>query len=603
MRGKITIAALLLVSTISIKAQEIGEGVKKFSNLYRHVEYLYVDEVDREKLVTDAINGMIYGLDSMEKIEYTKGFNKAYKKLKKEKKYDSLSDEYKYYTQLERYDMCLRKLSEDYKDSISEYEFVEYSIAGMLEELDPHSVYIEKKDFKEVKSQLSGKLIGVGIRFQIMKDTLMVVNPMPGGPSEKVGIQAGDLFIEIDDENIAGTGLKTEGVRERLLGEKDSKVKIKVKRQGVPELLDFEVTRDELPLYCVDAAYMVDNKIGYIKLNSFTQTTDAEIDSALVKLKAQGMKKLILDLQGNGGGYLGQAKYLADEFLTGEKMIVYTKGRNAGRQNLTCDTDGKFEQGNLVVLVDQSSASASEIVSGAIQDWDRGVVVGRRSFGKGLVQRQYPLDDGSAFRLTVSRYYTPTGRSIQKSYAAGNDAYRKEKYDRYLSGELYNQDSIKLPDSLKFKTLIKGKTVYAGGGIMPDIFVPLDTTGSSKYFSQLIRKGHLNKYALLYVNENRDLLKEKYPTFESFVENFDETPLMQGLFDYATENDLEYDEEGYNKAKEIIHLRLKASVATNLWDYRKFYNFINDVNPSFEKAVEILNNDKLYQNIIEGKLN
>lgn len=603
MRGKITIAALLLISTISVSAQEIGKGVKKFSNLFRHVEYLYVDDVEREKLVSDAIEGLLYGLDSIEQIDYRKDFSKEYKRLKKEKKYNSLSDEYKYYTQLERYDMCLRKLAEDYKDSISEYKFVENSIIGMLEELDPHSVYIEKKDFKEVKSQLSGKLIGVGIRFQIMNDTLMVVNPMPGGPSDKVGIMSGDLFIEIDEELVAGVGLKNEGVRERLLGELNSKVKIKVKRQGVEELLDFEVTRDELPLYCVDAAYMVDDNIGYIKLNSFTQTTDAEVDSALTKLKSQGMKKLILDLQGNGGGYLGQAKYLADEFLTGDKMIVYTKGRNAGRQDLTCDTDGKFEKGNLVVLVDQSSASASEIVSGAIQDWDRGVLIGRRSFGKGLVQRQYPLEDGSAFRLTVSRYYTPTGRSIQKSYADGNDAYRKEKYDRYLNGELYNKDSIKLDDSLMYKTLIKGKTVYAGGGIMPDIFVPLDTTGSSKYFSQLIRKGHLNKYALIYVNKNRDELKSKYKTFEDFEKNFDETPLIQGLFDYAAENDLEYDEEGYNKAKEIIHLRLKASVATNIWDYRVFYNFINDVNPSFDKAVEILNNDKLYQDIIEGKLN
>ena len=417
----------------------------------------------------------------------------------------------------------------------------------------------------------------------------MVVNPIPGGPSESLGIRAGDKIVYIDGENVAGVGIKNSDVRERLLGDKGTKVAVKIKRRSVEELLDFTITRDKIPINSLDAAYMVTPEIGYIKLNNFSGSTMKEFREAMTKLSAKGMKNLVLDLQGNGGGYLGTAIDLADEFLSDQQLVVYTEGRAFPKREYDATALGGFEKGGLIVLVDESSASASEIVTGAVQDWDRGLVVGRRSFGKGLVQRQIELPDESAIRLTISRYYTPTGRSIQKPYDEGLEAYRLEKYKRFESGELTDQSKIDLPDSLKFNTRVTNRTVYGGGGIMPDVFVSIDTTGASDYFSDLVRKGHLNNFSLTYVDQNRDKLKKKFDEFDKFRESFDPTKegVTKELIKFAKKEGLEYDEEGFEESSDILELRLKAAIASDLWGPDKFYAVINEINNPLKKAVEL----------------
>lgn len=490
----------------------------------------------------------------------------------------------------EKFNRLLYLVEKMYVDSLYSPNLVDDAIRAMLEKLDPHSMYIPKKEVEDLEAPLKGNFEGVGIRFQILKDTLLVVQTISGGPSEKVGVLPGDQIINIDGENVAGVSLKNSGVRNRLLGKKGTKVIMDVKRRGEKDLISFEVTRDKIPIYSVDAAYMIEDNIGYIKVNAFANTTVSEYKEALKKLKSQGMESLILDLQNNGGGYLHAAFELADQFLDDDKLIVYTKGRSFPRRDYKASRKGNFEKGKLVVLINEGSASASEIVTGAIQDWDRGVVVGRRSFGKGLVQKPMPLPDGSKVRLTTQRYYTPSGRCIQKSYSDGSDAYRKEKYDRYLSGEAYNKDSIKIPDSLIFKTLITKRDVYAGGGIIPDVFVPIDTTGTSKYFSSLVRKGIMNRFALEYVNDNRKKLNKTYPDFKTFKNQFDIDKATDKLIKYAKKEELEFDKDGYNEAEKTIKVRLKAQIAQNLWKTNEFYEIINELNTTIQKSVEILKN-------------
>lgn len=474
-----------------------------------------------------------------------------------------------------------------YVDSVNTDALVEDAFVGMLEELDPHSIYIPKKEVEETNAPLKGSFTGVGIQFQILKDTLMVVHAIPGGPSEKAGLRAGDKFLSIDEENVAGIGLKNSGVRKRLLGAKDTQVKILVHRRGTAPF-EVTITRDKIPIFSLDASYMATPEIGYIKLNNFSRTTIHEFKEAVYDLKAKGMKDLILDLQGNGGGYLSTAIDLADEFLSGRKLVVYTEGRMQSKRPYTTGRPGSLEEGRVIVLIDESSASASEIVTGAIQDWDRGIVVGRRSFGKGLVQKPVDLPDGSMVRLTTSRYYTPTGRSIQKPYDGGSEAYRKEKYNRFETGEVYSADSISFPDSLKFETLSTARAVYGGGGIMPDFFVPLDTTETSAYFSALIRKGIMNSFILDYVDQNRKKLLDKYGDFDKFKKEFDADDLTKKLINHADKEGLEFNKEQYVKSEKVIKTRVKAMVAQNLWDYRKFYEIINDLNNSYKKAIEIL---------------
>ncbi len=489
-----------------------------------------------------------------------------------------------------KFEQIIRIISDNYVDSVKESKLVEKAIVSMLEELDPHSTYIPKEEVEEMNRDLRGNFDGIGIRFQIYKDTIMVVNTIPGGPSEKLGMMAGDKFIFIDNASVAGVGIKTNGVRDKLMGARGTKVIVKMLRKGQKDLIEYTITRDKIPIFSVDASYMVTKDIAYIKLNNFSATTMSEIHQALDSLKKSGMKNLILDLQGNGGGYLSTAEALSDEFLDGDKLLVYTQGRTYPRKDTKAFAKGKFEKGKLVVLIDESTASASEIVTGSVQDWDRAVVVGRRSFGKGLVQKPWNLPDGSQVRITTQRYYTPSGRCIQKSYENGVDAYRKEKYNRFDNGEAYSKDSIKVPDSLKFYTRINKRLVYGGGGIIPDIFVPIDTSENSVYFSQLWRKGAFNNFCLEYVDKNRELLKKNYPDFNVFKNKFTiDKKIMDDFIAAGEKEGVKFVENDFKVSKRIIEVRLKATIAQNIWDYKTFYPIINDLNNSLKKGIDAIN--------------
>ena len=486
-----------------------------------------------------------------------------------------------------------------YPDTITNSEITEHGIRFMLEQLDPHSTYISLKDLHDMNAPLKGSFTGVGIRFQIFKDTVLIVQAIPGGPSEKVGLMAGDKIIKIGEEMVAGIGMKNSGVRERLLGDKGTKVLVGVKRGNSNDIIDFEITRDKIPIYSVDASYMANENTGYIKLNNFSSTSISEIRKAVFSLKNKGMKNLILDLQNNGGGYLKTAVDLADEMLPGNRKIVSTKGRKFPEKIYGGNNKGLLENGKIIVLVNESSASASEIVSGAIQDWDRGLIVGRRTFGKGLVQKPIQLPDGTQVRITTSKYYTPSGRCIQKSYSDGSMAYRKEKYSRYKSGESFNKDSIKNNENEVYSTLLKNRKVYGGGGVVPDFFVPLDTNGTSAYFSKLIRKGVFNQFSLYYVNKNRDNLEKKYSNFEKYKTSFNTKNALQELIEFAKDEGINFNEKQYNESKKTIEVRLKANIAQDLYDYKKFYEIINELNITLQKSLEIINNDKAFSNLVQ----
>ncbi|MCT4581959.1 MAG: S41 family peptidase [Flavobacteriales bacterium] len=484
-----------------------------------------------------------------------------------------------------------------YEDTVTNLKITETGIRYMLEHLDPHTAYISLEDLHDMNAPLKGSFTGVGVRFQIVKDTIVVVEAIPGGPSEKVGIQPGDKYIFIGEEKVAGVGIKNGGVRDRLLGDKGTKVAVKMKRTGNNELLDFTIERDKIPIYSVDASYMVTNEIGYIKVNKFSATTVMEVRKAMLSLKSQGMKSLVLDLQGNGGGYLSAAIGLADEFLSGDKLVVYTEGRAYPKQEYNTRYTGLMEEGKLVVLVNENSASASEIVSGAVQDWDRGLIVGRRTFGKGLVQKPHNLSDGTQVRITTSHYYTPAGRCIQKPYDKGIQEYRKEKYNRYKNGEYFHKDSIKFDESLKTYTKIKERVVYGGGGVMPDVFVPLDTLGTSDYFSGLIRKGIMNRFALTWVNSNRQKLQDKYITFDRFDEKFKIEKLTKELIKYAETEGLPFNKKQYEESKEVIKIRLKANVAQNLYDFSKFYQVNNALNDPLQIAIKLIESGEAFNEL------
>jgi len=477
-----------------------------------------------------------------------------------------------------------------YVDSVNINDITENAIIGLLEKLDPHSVYISKADVDDANQQIDGSFFGVGIRFQILKDTLMVVATIPNGPSEKVGIQAGDKIILIDEELVAGVGLKNSQVRERLMGPKDTKVKIQIQRINSKKNLDFTITRDKIPLNSVDSYYMINDQIGYIKLSSFSRSTVEEVHNAIAALKKEGMSDLIFDLQGNGGGLLYAAQKVADEFLSDDKLIVYSEGKFQPRSDLKAGELGSWEKGRLIILTDEYSASASEIVSGAIQDWDRGLIIGRRTFGKGLVQRPIELSDGTQIRLTIARYFTPAGRFIQKPYEDIN-AYKNDLSQRYLNGEFMHADSIHLTDSLKHLTLKSKRTVYNGGGIMPDIFVPLDTNGISEYFRSIVRSGNVNRFALTYTNANRALLKRNYPTFKDFKSNFEcDEQFMNSFFDFVKKElpDLEFNKEQYEESKGLLQLQLKSLIAQNYYGPNEFYELYNSTNEALQKAISVL---------------
>jgi carboxyl-terminal processing protease len=489
-------------------------------------------------------------------------------------------------------DALLQMINYAYVDTADEGKLAEDAIRAILKDLDPHSVYIPASELKEANEPLVGKFEGVGIQFNIFEDTIMVTQPIPGGPSERLGIRAGDRIVQIDTANVAGIKITNNDVFKKLRGDKGTKVNVKIFRRGESELLDFEITRDKIPIFSVDASYMADPKTGYIKISRFADSTVEEFKKALEDLKSRGMQALILDLSGNGGGYLNRAIELADEFLTDNKSIVYTEGKANPKQEYFASPIGGFEKGKLVVLIDEGSASASEIVSGAIQDWDRGLIIGRRSFAKGLVQKPFPLPDGSAVRLTIARYYTPSGRCIQKSYEKGDEDYELDLSNRFKHGELYSADSIKFNDSLRYETQQSKRTVYGGGGIMPDIFVPLDTTKNSKYHSDLIRKTVLFDFALTYTDNNRKELLKKYPDISKFRSEFKLTDAMfEDLIAFGEKKGVPRDSAGLAVSSDLIKVQLTALFARDLWNTDAYWQVINEINPFYIKAMESLKND------------
>ena len=483
-------------------------------------------------------------------------------------------------------------ISNLYVDTVNENKLVESAIIEMLAQLDPHSTYSDAEEVKKMNEPLQGNFEGIGVQFQMIEDTLLIVQPVSNGPSEKVGILAGDRIIAVNDTAIAGVKMGTEEIMGRLRGPKDSKVNLTIIRRGVKEPLLFNVKRDKIPILSLDAAYMIQPKIGYIRINRFGATTAEEFLKALKELQKKGMKDLILDLQGNGGGYLNAAIDLANEFLGQKELIVYTEGRTAKRSDFYAKGNGDFRNGRLIILVDEYTASASEIVSGAVQDWDRGIIVGRRSFGKGLVQRPIDLPDGSMIRLTIARYYTPSGRSIQKPYGSTVD-YNKDLIDRFNHGELMNADSIHFPDSLKVQTKKLGRTVYGGGGIMPDYFVPIDTTLYTDYHRNLVGKGVIIKFTMQFIEEHRKELANKYKKFESFNEKFViDDNMLATLREMGEKEGVKFNEEQYQKALPLIKTQLKALIARDLWDMTEYFRVMNTTNESVQKALEILNSDE-----------
>ncbi|WP_300702458.1 S41 family peptidase [Bacteroides sp.] len=497
-----------------------------------------------------------------------------------------------------------------YVDKVDEDKLVEEAIIKMLAQLDPHSTYNNAEEVKKMNEPLQGNFEGIGVQFQMIEDTLLVIQPVSNGPSEKVGILAGDRIIAVNDSAIAGVKMSTEDIMSRLRGPKNSEVKLTIIRRGVDEPIYFTVKRDKIPILSLDASYMIEPKIGYIRINRFGATTAQEFTQALKELQKKGMKDLILDLQGNGGGYLNAAIDLANEFLGQKELIVYTEGRAERRSDFFAKGTGNFKEGRLIVLVDEYSASASEIVTGAIQDWDRGVVVGRRTFGKGLVQRPIDLPDGSMIRLTIARYYTPAGRCIQKPYdntanldgklngEDNQDNYNLDLVNRFNHGEMIHADSIHFADSLKVQTKRQGRTVYGGGGIMPDFFVPIDTTQYTDYHRNLVAKGVVIKATTGYIEKHRKELQNKYKKFEAFNEKFEiDDAFLADIRALAEKEKIEFNEEQYNKSLPLIKTQLKALIARDLWDMNEYFQVINSTNKSVQQALEVLNKN-IYSTII-----
>ena len=490
-----------------------------------------------------------------------------------------------------KFDALLSIISQAYVDTTNQKELTEDAIRAMLKDLDPHSVYLDAEELKQVNEPLVGKFEGIGVQFQLVDDTIMVTQVIAGGPSEKLGIRAGDRIVKIDGENVTNIKLTNRDVLKRLRGDKGTKVTVSMFRRDEKELTDFTITRDKIPLYSVDATYMATPDIGYIKISRFADSTVFEFRAALETLKSQGMKSLVLDLQGNGGGYLNRAIELADEFLAADKLIVYTQGRIQSRMENYSTAYGGWEKGKVVILVDESSASASEIVTGALQDHDRALVVGRRTYAKGLVQKPFSLPDGSAVRLTIARYYTPSGRCIQKAYGKGekgDEDYDADLSNRMLHGELYSADSIKFIDSLKYFTDAK-RTVFGGGGIMPDVFIPLDTSMNSKYYDDLRRKGILADFAFNYADDNRSSLLKNYPDVKTFKNNFQLTPeILYKLFAYAEKKDVKKDELQYATSERLIKTQIKALIARDLWNTNAYHFIVNDIINSYTKAIQCI---------------
>lgn len=533
---------------------------------------------------------------------------------------NTLQETKKKYDPVEKFNEVFTLIRNYYTDTVNEEKLIEDAIAKVLEDLDPHSSYVRASDVKRSEEGLVGNFEGIGITFQILKDTVMVLEVIPGGPSEKVGLRAGDKIILVNDTSIAGIKIDNNTVIKKLRGNKGTKVKVSVQRSNERGLIDFTIIRDKIPIYSITASYMAAPGVGYIRLERFSATTMTEFGQALEKLRAQGMKDLILDLQGNVGGYLYTAVDLCNQFLGDNELIVYTQGLHAPYQPYFSNNRGVFKEGKVVVMIDEGSASAAEILSGCLQDNDRGLLVGRRTFGKGLVQKPFTLSDGSQLKLTTAHYYTPSGRCIQKPYGSGNKEYRDDYKERLESGELFGKDTFKFADSLKYKTK-NGRIVYGGGGVMPDFFVKIDTSGISPLYNQLIRKGVENKFCLEYVDKNRALLNAAYPDADKFFNEFTvDTSLLAEYFSAAVADSAlvlkqgttakyysQYFELAVNdstqnfiadfaKSEKLIKARLKATIGRNLFDTGMWYRVTNStINDVFAKALQVITSDHEFE--------
>lgn len=506
----------------------------------------------------------------------------------------------KYLSSILKFRELLEYIENDYVDSVDTETLIEESIENMLDKLDPHTIYIPPKDRERAASQLRATYDGIGVEFNLLRDTLYVVSPLPGGPSEQAGIVSGDKIVSVDGENIAGIGMNNTKVFDMLRGPRGSKVEVGVVRRNESELLAFELKRGAIPQYSIDASYMIDGEMGYIKVNRFAETTYDEFKRALAELKSQGMTKLILDLQNNTGGYMSAAIGMSNEFLPAGETIVSQKGQSDKYDSKARATnDGIFKEGALVVLVNEGSASASEIVAGALQDNDRALIVGRRSFGKGLVQLPFNLRDGSELRMTIARYYTPSGRSIQKPYDDGEKDYNSDYYNRYTSGELFVQDSVQFDEELSYKTT-NGRTVYGGGGIMPDYFVALDTADISAYVNRLSASNTIREYTLDY-RDNHPELKEM--SFEDYQANFEvNSEMLKELVLLGNKNNVRYSKRQFDKSRTLISYLVKARIARDLYDDDAFYKIYNETNEIYRQAIALFRNPDLLQNQSNGVL-
>ncbi|WP_291859895.1 S41 family peptidase [Marinilabilia sp.] len=498
--------------------------------------------------------------------------------------------------ELDKVRLSWQLISTFYVDSVDTHEMAEEAIKGMLEKLDPHSVYIPAEEVEAMNEPLDGNFEGIGIEFMILKDTLMVVATISGGPSEKVGLMAGDRIVVIDGENVAGIGLANSDVFDMLRGPKGSEVRVKVLRDS--QLLEFTIERDKIPIFSIEATYLMSRKTGYIKISRFAQSTHREFIKALRELKGKGIDNLVLDLRGNGGGYLKAALDIADEFIDGERLLLYTDGMAIPRSEYHSRTGQLWEKGNLVILIDEGSASASEIVAGAVQDWDRGVIMGRRSFGKGLVQRPFSLPDGAEIRLTIAKYYTPSGRSIQKSYDEGLADYHGEIFERFQHGEMMHSDSIDMPDSLTYNTLRTERKVFGGGGIMPDIFIPMDTAYYTPYYRDLVASGSVNRLVMDKLDVNRDEWLTEYASYADFNKRF-VVPgeYIEQLTRRAEDAGVEMNEEQLEISLDWLKLQMKALIARNLWSTSEYYQTLNPGLPFFETVIKVIEDQATYQKV------
>lgn len=477
-------------------------------------------------------------------------------------------------------------IERNYVDSVNREDLVEKVIPKLLEELDPHTTYIEAKDLQGISDEMRGNFSGIGVQFTMQNDTLLILDVISGGPSSKLGIAPGDQIIKVNEETIAGVKMPSDSIVPKLKGKKGTHVNVSIKREGISDLIEFDIERGEIPIFSIDVAYMINDSIGLVKVNKFADTTYKEFKKAIEELQTQGATKLIVDLRGNSGGFLQAVFQMADLFLPANKMIVYTEGKSRPREEYLSSSNNEFGNMDIAVLIDEFSASASEIFAGAIQDNDRGIIVGRRSFGKGLVQEQIPFMDGSAIRLTVSRFYTPSGRSIQKSYANGMDDYRSELGMRFIHEEYLHSDSIHFADSLKYHTAL-GRTVYGGGGIMPDLFVPADTTGVSPFFRDIVTKNMIYSFALDYSNRNRKKYSA-YTTPKELTKALDDQKVLSQFLSHTKDQGIKHTAPDLEISKELIQKQLYAYIARNLLGDHGFYPILFKEDETVLKAIEEL---------------